>query len=333
MKLFMKEHALLILIQCIQFAMFFLIFWLDGYTNYRMIIYAIFIGLFFLGCYLVYHYVTRRKFYQRLQTSLKSLDESLENTDQVPVAEALDQLLKSQYRLYQNRIGDIERNKDEHLKFIDRWVHQMKTPLSVIELTAQNLDEPESSSVREETERMKTGLNTVLYMARLRTIQEDFQIKPVVLGNLIHDVNQENKRFFIRNEVYPKLETEKTLITVETDEKWLFFIVTQFIQNAVKYSTGQSKQITISIYVREGSAILEIKDFGIGIPEADKKRIFTAFYTGENGRKFRESTGMGLYLVSEVADYLGHAIEMESTVGKGSVFRIIFSQSQNITPM
>ena len=60
---------------------------------------------------------------------------------------------------------------------MDRWVHQMKTPLSVIELTAQTLDEPESSSIREETDRMRNGLNTVLYMARLRTIKEDFQIE------------------------------------------------------------------------------------------------------------------------------------------------------------
>src|SRR5699024_12837040 len=66
---------------------------------------------------------------------------------------------------------------------------------------------------------IKTGLNTVLYMARLRAIEEDFHIKPVVLENIVHDVNRENKRFFIRNEVYPKLEQERPEITVETDEK------------------------------------------------------------------------------------------------------------------
>ncbi|UJL47736.1 sensor histidine kinase [Virgibacillus sp. NKC19-16] len=333
MKLFMKENKLLIGLQFLQFFMIFLILWLDGYREIQTALYAIFLGFFLFCCYLVYRYFSRRKFYQRLEGPLESLDESLQKTESVPVAEALDHLLKSQYKLYTERISEIDASKEEHLTFIDRWVHQMKTPLSVIELTAQNLDEPESSNIREETEQMKTGLNTVLYMARLRTIEQDFQIKPVDLEKLVHEINQDNKRFFIRNEVYPKLEKEKSGITVESDEKWLLFIMTQLIQNAVKYSAGQSKQIIVSLYERKGAAIFEVKDFGIGIPEADRKRIFHAFYTGENGRKFRESTGMGLYLVKEVADYLGHAVEMESSVGKGTIFRIVFTPAQNITSM
>ncbi len=260
-----------------------------------------------------------------------SLDESLQETEHVPVAEALDQLLKSQYRLYQQRIGETEARKEDHLTFIDRWVHQMKTPLSVIELTARDLDEPESSNIREETERIKTGLSTVLYMARLRTIEQDFRIRPVMLESLVHELNRDNKRYFIRNDVYPKLDTERSGITVESDEKWLLFMMTQLIHNAVKYSAGKSKQIMISLYEREGVAIFEVKDFGIGIPEEDRKRIFNPFYTGANGRRYRESTGMGLFLVKEVADHLGHGIEMESVVGRGTTFRIVFSSAQNIT--
>lgn len=333
MKLFIKDHQLLIGLQVIQFGLVFLIVWLDGYQNIRGLLYAIFLGFFLLGGYLVYRYVTLSSFYKRLEKPLTSFDESLQKTEQIPVAEALDQLLKSQYRLYKSRIVEIEARKEEHMTFIDRWVHQMKTPLSVIELTAQNLDEPESSNIREETERIKTGLNTVLYMARLRTIEQDFRVKPVSLENLIQEVTTDNKRFFIRHAVYPKLEIERSGIKVETDEKWLVFIMTQFIQNAVKYSTGKSGQIMISLYERDGSAIFEVTDFGIGIPKEDKKRIFNAFYTGENGRRYRESTGMGLFLVKEVTDYLKHGIEMESIVGKGTTFRIIFSPAQNMTTM
>lgn len=330
MKLFIKEHFSFITLQCVQFFIMFLILWMAGVQHAAIILYAIFLSFFFLVCYLVYRYVTRRTFYKRLERPLETLDESLQKTDHVPVSEALDRLLKSQYSLYQERAGNIKAAKEEHLTFIDRWVHQMKTPLSVIELTAQDLDEPESSSIREETERIKTGLNTVLYMARLRTIEQDFQIKPVVLANLVHEVNQDNKRFFIRNGVYPQLE-QRDSITVETDEKWLLFMMTQLMQNAVKYSTGISKNIIISLYKRKGAAVFEVTDFGVGIPKMDQKRIFHAFYTGENGRRFRESTGMGLYLVNEVVDYLGHTLEMESTVGKGTVFRIVFTPEQTIT--
>ncbi|RCW74985.1 sensor histidine kinase [Saliterribacillus persicus] len=333
MKLFLREHALLIVIQLIQAIMIPLLFWLDGYRGLGVILYAIFLSMLFLTAYLIYQYVSRKNFYHRLQNPMETLDVSLETTGQNRIAEALDQLLISQYRLYQEELQKAEDRQDEHLLFMDRWVHQMKTPLSVIELTAQTLDEPESSSIRDETDRMKNGLNTVLYMARLRTLAEDFQVKAVTLSKLIHEVNQENKLFYIRHEVYPQLKEQKPGIVVGTDEKWLFFLLTQIVQNAVKYSTGKTKQLQISIYEKGRQAVLEVKDFGIGIPVVDQKRVFNKFYTGENGRKYRESTGMGLYLVKEVIDRLEHRIEMESKVGEGTTIRIIFSKTQNLTPM
>jgi len=71
----------------------------------------------------------------------------------------------------------------------------------------------------------------------------------------------------------------------------------------------------------------------VGIPETDKRRVFDPFYTGENGRKFRESTGMGLYLTKEAANHLGHRIELESKVREGSAFQVIFEKTQNLTEM
>ncbi|WP_117170078.1 sensor histidine kinase [Paraliobacillus sediminis] len=333
MKLFLRDHFIIIVLQLIQIVMIPTLFWLDGYRGTGVIIYAFFLSLVLLTAFLIYRYLSRKKFYQRLQNPLETMVESLETTERTSISEALDRLLLRQYRLYQEEFQKAEDRQDEHLLFMDRWVHQMKTPLSVIELTAQTLDEPESSSIREETDRMRSGLNTVLYMARLRTIAEDFQIKPVPLSKLIHEVNQENKRFYIRHQVYPQLEEHRSGITVQTDEKWLFFLLTQLVQNAVKYSTGKAKHLLLSVYEREGEAILEVKDFGIGIPTVDKKRVFNKFFTGENGRKYRESTGMGLYLVKEVAEKLEHGIELESEMEEGTTIRIIFSTTQNLTTM
>ncbi|MGN9867219.1 sensor histidine kinase [Bacillus swezeyi] len=335
MKLFFREHYLLIAVQGLQFFTMLLIYWLDGYRQIRPALYAVFLGFFLLGCYLFYHYYTRRKFYERISSRLVSLDDTFLKTNQPqsPLSEALEQLLKSQYRHYRHELKALESGKKEHLTFMDQWVHQMKTPLSVIELTAQNLDEPESSSIREETERIKTGLNTILYMARLRTIEQDFRVKPVVLADIVHEVNQENKRFYIRSQVYPKFEEQQKGIIVETDEKWLFFMLSQLINNAVKYSAGKSNTIMISLYEKEGEAVLEVQDFGAGIPDIDQKRIFDPFFTGENGRRFRESTGMGLYLTKAAADHLGHRVELDSEEGKGTTVRLIFSATQNLTSM
>ncbi len=333
MKLFIKEHALLMFVQFMQMLLFLSIFWFDGYRDIKLFCYAVFLNFFILGGYLTFYYLSRQKMYKRLNQPLESLDDSYQKTDDAPISKAFDEVLRTQYKLFQNQLKSVEKEQVEHRKFMDQWVHQMKTPLSVIELTAQNLDEPESSSIREETEVIKTGLNTVLYIARLKTIEQDFHIKPVNLVKLIDEVNGENKRFYIRNKVYPKLEVKQAGLKVETDEKWLFFILSQLISNAVKYSSGISNRIVISIYEREKEAVLEVKDFGIGIPESDKRRIFDPFFTGENGRKFRESTGMGLYLTKETLQHLSHQIEMESVYGKGTTFRIVFSATQNLTSL
>src|SRR5690625_2404774 len=325
MKLFIREHLLLIFVQVLQFSVIGGLFWLSGFRNISLIFYSIFLGLFFLSCYLVHNYLSRRRFYNRLSSKLLNLDESQQDLERTPISTALSQLLKSQYYLYEKEIMQLENKQEEHLIFMDRWIHQMKTPLSVIELMAQDLDEPDSSDMREETDRMKTGLNTVLYMARLRTVDRDFHVKSVNLTSVINEVNKENRRFYIRNQVYPQVEANSEQLVVETDDKWLHFMITQLVQNAVKYSIGKSEQILLKVYQRNAQTILEIKDFGIGIPKSDLKRIFDPFFTGENGRKYRESTGVGLFLVKEVAQYLGHRLEVESEVEKGSVFRIVFT--------
>lgn len=327
MRLFLKEHALLVVVQLVQLLTIITVYWLDGYRNIGTGLYGVFLSLFLLTCYLVYRYISQREFYRYLSNPLESLEESLHKTGNTPLAVALDELLKSQYQHYQQTIKTVTRNQENHRMYMDRWVHQMKTPLSVIEFTAESLDEPESSNIREETERMKFGLNTVLYMARLRTIEEDFQVKAVELAKVVQEVNQENKRFYIRNEVYPQVAEAREGITVYTDEKWLYFILAQLINNGVKYSTGKSQRLIVSIYEREEAVVLEVTDFGIGIPQTDVKRVFSAFYTGESGRKYRESTGMGLYLIKEIAAHLQYALEIDTEVGKGTTFRIIFKSS------
>ena len=61
-----------------------------------------------------------------------------------------------------------------------------------------------------------------------------------------------------------------------------------------------------------------IEDFGVGIKGEDKRRIFEKGFTGANGRKAMEATGVGLYLAYKLAKKLGHKIEVESEFGKGT---------------
>src|SRR5690606_15220661 len=93
-----------------------------------------------------------------------------------------------------------------HLQFMNQWVHQMKTPLSVMQLLLQEEKELDKSSVQEEMDRLKAGLDTVLMNARLDTFEDDMQIEQVHLRGLVSEIVTENKRLFISKRVYPEID-------------------------------------------------------------------------------------------------------------------------------
>jgi OmpR family two-component system sensor histidine kinase YxdK len=68
---------------------------------------------------------------------------------------------------------------------------------------------------------------------------------------------------------------------------------------------------------------LRIRDQGIGIATEDLGRVFHPYFTGERGRQYHESTGMGLYLVREIAQKLGHQVELESQLGAGTTITLV----------
>ncbi|KMK78079.1 sensor histidine kinase [Alkalihalobacillus pseudalcaliphilus] len=333
MMLFLREYKSLLLMQLLQYTVIFSIFWLAGYRDWLLLFYSLFLGFVILIVYIFYYYFTRKSYYKRLQTPFQSLDESYAHTNTTPISNAFDERVKEQYQFYREKLKELEGQQEEQLKFMNQWVHQMKTPLSVVQLMSEEMDEPYASDLRAETDRIKQGLDTVLYMSRLSTIEQDFHVEEIKLTSLIREVMNEHRRYFIRHQVYPKLHTTKEPIIVKSDEKWLYFILVQVILNAVKYSAEQSSKLDLALYDRDADLVLEVCDYGIGIPASDRERIFDPFFTGENGRKFRESTGMGLYLVKEVTSFLGHRLEVETEVGKGTSFRIIFSETQYLTLM
>ena len=111
---------------------------------------------------------------------------------------------------------------------------------------------------------------------------------------------------------------------VYTDAKWLAFLIEQFISNSVKYTNKG----TVRIFGKslDKQWVLYIKDEGIGIRSEDIPRIFEKGYTGYNGRIYKKSTGIGLYLAKSAADRLGLKLEVISEVGKGTAVKIIFSE-------
>ncbi|MCY6484150.1 sensor histidine kinase [Clostridium aestuarii] len=325
MKLFFREQIGLIVLYILNFVVLFTIYFVfNGFSDLDNTLYFIFLSSFLLVTYLIIKYLNDKKIYFALKTKPDDFNNVLGIFGTSEFGKDLNRFVNDLYGIYQYKVHSYVRKQNEHLNFINQWVHQMKTPLSVIKLILQeNEDEPYVLEIKEETEKLERGLNIALYNARLDTFEHDFNVIDLNLKELTNEVVNSLKRYFIKNLIYPKLNINENL-SVKSDRKWIKFILEQLVINAVKYSLNKGKYVKINAYRDKGTMILEVADEGVGIPKKDLKRVIEPFYTGENGRKFGESTGMGLYLVNEVCKKLNHDISVDSEEGVGTKVKIVF---------
>ncbi len=261
-----------------------------------------------------------------------------------------------------------EEQSQMHIDFTNRWVHAMKTPVSVIDLLVQQSKEVKSvdealplfDSIQEENERIAHALETMLGMARQEQFSLDLLPEQVDLAEVARNVVNKHRKEFIRYSIYPSVECHFPTSIVETDEKWITFVVDQLVSNAIKYTrvsrpaSAAAATVTATLAASTGhpgsadrrililidqlpagshdqtdlsrpALTLTVRDHGIGIPIQDLPRIFDPFFTGENGRLAPESTGMGLFLARRICAALGHAITAQSQPGQGAAMTITFS--------
>lgn len=136
-------------------------------------------------------------------------------------------------------------------------------------------------------------------------------------------INQRKKEC-IYHSIFPAIEFEENSAYVITDPKWNDILLDQLIANAIKYSSVKKgkKHLIFRLVEDEAGTVLSIKDEGVGIPEHDLERVFEPFFTGENGRKFSNSTGIGLYICKIIAERLGQTITIQSEVSVGTTVTI-----------
>lgn len=191
MNLFLREHIPFICFSIIQLFVVLTVYWLDGYNHLSTALYSVFLGGCFLIAFLLYRYFSHRRFYNKLSNPSETLEDSLEELDSTPLSVALQRVLKTQYSQYHQQLKTWEYKQKEHLTFINQWVHQMKTPLSVIELITQEENGEVFESIVEEVDQMQYGLEMVLYMARLQTFEQDFYVERVSLQEIVQEVIRE----------------------------------------------------------------------------------------------------------------------------------------------
>lgn len=293
------------------------------------VLYVFLFNSFILLVFLGWKYVKTKDIYRLLNRNFNAIEETSLDQGNSFWGHHISSLLKQQYRLYERNMHQINKNHQEHLTFINQWVHQMKTPLSVIRLQLDaHAGEPYAHGMSEEVYKLEKGLNMALYYARIDAFERDFVIERTHLKPLILDCISQDKKLFIKNNMLPKVDVNDT-IQVYTDVKWLKFVIEQLISNGIKYSRGKGKYLTVSAFQTKDHTVLEVKDEGIGIHSKDIKRVFQPFFTGDNGRILGESTGMGLYLAEKICENLNHKITIQSEMNQGTKVSILFDNIQS----
>lgn len=288
-------------------------------------LYYCFLALFILFCFLLYRFYTTWNLYELYCGEKAEMEDFLLHSPKGWEEQRYQKLMLEFYRQYLAKLSSMEDERKQNKLMIYRWVHQLKTPLSVIRLIAQkNGYQDDYKKISQSAAQIQYDLDQVLNMYKLDAIQNDFHVERVSLRQIAKDSINELKSSFIEKGIFPKLDVEEELM-VYSDSKWLRFVLHQLLTNALKYSdTGQA--IIVRTYTIQAAIVLSVEDHGCGIQPEDIPRIFDLFFTGQNGRLRGESTGLGLYMVKQITDYLGHSIQVESTVGAGSKFKIFFEK-------
>ncbi len=338
---FLKDRLFFIVIYFSSLAVTLLVIQLDLlqshlYIHKENIGYILVLSVFLILMYLIISFLRQSHYYRQINRIMKT--KGLERTTGLDGAVTAEQkhyqdLFHDLYRDYAIELNHFEEQKERYSDFINQWVHNMKTPVSVIHLLVQNGSQAAEDetvderfrSIEEEVERLSEGLEMVLYAARLDQLETDAAFKRVDIVACIRQVINENKKLMIRHAIFPKLVSNKESVYVETDLKWLLFLLKQLTSNAMKYSPkGKNLSLTYEVIEDERGVTLCLQDQGIGIPKEDLPRVFDPFFTGENGRIGADSTGMGLYFSKAVCDRLGHALWLTSREGDGTQAHISF---------
>lgn len=213
----------------------------------------------------------------------------------------------------------------------------MKTPISVINLMLESSEDSQyiekrlKEDIKGEVDKLYEDLDKALSIMRLEEFSRDYAPEEVDIIDSLKNIINSKKNSFIYNNVYPEITCNLSEVKVLTDKKWNEFMLGQIVSNAIKYSSAESctvdddgKIVKFIIDKIEDKIILTIKDQGLGIPEYDLKRIFQPFFTGENGRRVKGSSGIGLYIVGLISEKLNHKIEIISNINEGTSVKITY---------
>jgi PAS domain S-box-containing protein len=224
--------------------------------------------------------------------------------------------------------------------FVSMVSHEFRTPLGIIQSSAEILEdyldqlEPAErkdhlQSIRKNTRRMAELMEEALLIGSFDAGKMEFKAVSLDLGTFVRRLVNE-----VLSATDRRCPIELSLAEVpaefEADERLLRHIFTNLLTNAVKYS-DIGRVVRFELGRDEGEIVCDIRDQGIGIPDADREWLFNAFHRGHNVSD-RPGTGLGLVIVKRCVDLHGGSIKVESKLGEGTTMTVRLPISRPASP-
>ncbi|MBW2962057.1 PAS domain-containing sensor histidine kinase [Mesonia aestuariivivens] len=226
---------------------------------------------------------------------------------------------------------------DLKTKFLSLVSHEFKTPLSGILTSTTLIAKYTKEEHQEKREKhLKTIKNKVKYLnnilddflsiERLETGKAAYKFSSFPLSKVTNEVIYDANMLLKSGQKisYPQNIDD---IVLEFDEKILELILTNLINNAIKYSP-ENTTINTEAFLEENNLILKVTDQGIGIPEKEQKYIFKRYFRAENAL-LNQGTGIGLNIIKSHLENLGGTIIFTSKENQGSTFTVSLPMNTN----
>lgn len=277
--------------------------------------------------FIITEFIKQKNFYNEVTNIMNDLDIKYLLSEIIKEPEFIEgkflyDLLKQANKDMHEHVKKYKDMESEYREYIETWVHEIKTPIASARLIIDNNQDEVTKNINYEIKKIEEYIEQVLYYSRSNNVSKDYIIKEISLTTLVRNAIKRNSRDFISRKI--SIDMEAVEGTVYGDAKWLEFILNQVIGNSIKYIREKGGKIKVYTVKNENNIALTVEDNGIGIIDNDINRVFEKGFTGENGRKFGRSTGIGLYLCKKLSDQLGLGLNLTSKIGEGTKVSIIF---------